>query len=56
MLSLFGKGAKESVVVTDTARKWGLKKRTVYQDWYRRGRWIREVAGFKDVKKAFGRC
>lgn len=53
MLNLYGKGLDESLIITDTAKKWSVKRKTIYQDWYRRHKWVKEVAGFKELDKAF---
>jgi len=52
LLSLYGKGLDESDIITTIADKYKIKRASVYQDWYRRNRWLRDVSGFKEIENS----
>jgi len=49
MLELRGKGMNPGEVATTISDKYGIERRSVLQDWSRRGTWLDEVAGLDDL-------
>lgn len=48
MINEYNQSLSEKQAIEATARKFGIKKETLYIDWSRRGSWLKEIMDTKD--------
>ena len=48
MIKQYNQSLSEKQAIEATARKFGIKKETLYIDWSRRGSWLKEIVDTKD--------